>query len=133
MTTIIVAIIQALATIVVALFSYFTNHKIQKISEVKEELRKELKDQHEETLTKIFELEKIVDFNDIDTLRNRIVAFDNLCRLDVCSNNIKKYQYDTAYKDIDKWKSYHIKYPSLNGEIDMAIDNINEHYKKAKF
>ena len=91
------------------------------------------KEQHKETLTKISELEKIVDFNDIDTLRNRIVAFDNLCRLDVCNNNIKKYQYDTAYKDVDKWKSYHVKYPSLNGEIDMAIDNINEHYKKAKF
>ena len=91
------------------------------------------KEQHKETLTKIAELERIVDFNDIDTLRNRIVAFDNLCRLDICFNSIKKYQYDTAYKDVDKWKSYHVKYPSLNGEIDMAIDNINEHYKKAKF
>jgi len=132
-SSIVIALIQAIATIIVAIFTWFTNHKIQKIKEVKEELRKELQDQHNETLTKIADLEKITDNNDIDTVRNRIVAFENLCRLDVNYNTIKKYQYDTAYKDIDKWREYHIKYPSLNGEIDMAIENINEHYKKAKF
>ena len=98
-----------------------------------EEMDKLRVEQHEETMTKINDLEKIVDTNDIDALRNRIVAFDNLCRLDVNNDSIKKYQYDTAYKDVDKWKEYHIKYPSLNGEIDMAIENINEHYKNAKF
>ena len=98
-----------------------------------EEMDRNRKEQHEETLEKIADLEKIVDQNDIDALRNRIVAFDNLCRLDVNNNSIKKYQYDTAYKDVDKWKEYHLKYPTLNGEIDMAIENINEHYRNAKF
>ena len=98
-----------------------------------EEMDKNRKEQHEETLEKIADLEKIVDQNDIDALRNRIVAFDNLCRLDINNNGIKKYQYDTAYKDVDKWAEYHKKYPSLNGEINMAIENINEHYRNAKF
>lgn len=133
MTAIVIAIIQALATIIVAIFTYFTNHKIQKLDDVKNEIRKEMLKQHEETLSKIDELERTTDQNDIDTVRSRIVAFDNLCRLDTDYKSIKKYQYDTAYKDIDKWKMYHKKYPNLNGEIDMAIENINEHYKKAKF
>ena len=132
-STIVIAIIQAVSTTAIAIFTWFTNHRIQKISEVKEELRTELKEQHKETLTKISDLEKIVDNNDIDVVRNRIVAFENLCRLDANNDTIKKYQYDTAYKDITKWKEYHKKYPSLNGEIDIAIDNINEHYKTAKF
>jgi len=102
------------------------NDKIDKMDKLRIE-------QHKETMTKINDLEKIVDQNDIDALRNRIVAFDNLCRLDVNNDSIKKYQYDTAYKDIDKWADYHKKYPSLNGEINIAIENINEHYKKAKF
>ena len=132
-TGIIIALIQAVATIIVAIFTFFTNHKIQSIKKVKEELREELKAQHEETLQKIADLEEITDNNDIDTVRNRIVAFDQLCRLDVNYDSIKKYQYDTVYKDTDKWEQYHIKYPNLNGEIDMAIENINEHFKKAKF
>ena len=103
------------------------------IQKENEPIKKELQEQHKETLTKIADLEKIVDNNDIDVVRNRIVAFENLCRLDIENNSIKKYQYDTAYKDIDKWAEYHIKYSSLNGEINMAIENINEHYKNAKF
>lgn len=98
-----------------------------------EEMDKLRIEQHKETLTKIADLEKIVDSNDIAVVRNRICAFDNLCRLDINNNSIKKYQYDVAYKDIDKWSDYHKKYPNLNGEINMAIENINEHYKKAKF
>lgn len=90
-------------------------------------------EQHDETLERINKLEEIVDQNDIDVVRNRIVAFEQICRLDINNDSIKKYQYDTAYKDIDKWADYHKKYPSLNGEINMAIENINEHYKKAKF
>lgn len=79
------------------------------------------------------ELTRIVDFNDIDAVRNRIVAFENLCRLDYNNNAIKLHQYKTYYKDEDKWAMYHKKYPELNGEINTAIESINEHYKKAKF
>lgn len=109
------------------------NKELEPFSKKIEEMDKLRVEQHKETMTKINDLEKIVDKNDIDTIRNRIVAFDNLCRLDTDYNSIKKYQYDTAYKDIDKWSDYHKKYSNLNGEIDMAIENINEHYKKAKF
>lgn len=82
---------------------------------------------------KIDKLEKIVDQNDIDTIRSRIVAFDNLVRLDIAHNQICRYQYNAIFKDITKWKNYHKKYPQLNGEIDAAIDNIEESFKKANF
>ena len=133
MTTILVTIIQVLGTLAVAMFTYFTNHKIEKIASVKEELRNELKAQHEETLSKIDDLETIVDKNDIDTVRSRIVAFENICRLDVTHDQIKRHQYDTIFKDINKWELYHEKYPSLNGEIDIAIENIQDNFKIAKF
>lgn len=133
MTAIVVASIQALATIIVAIVGWYTNHKVEKISTIKDAIRKELQEQHNETLTKIADLEKRVDDVDIAVVRNRIVAFDQLCRLDTNNDSIKKYQYDVAYKDIDIWADYHKKYPSLNGEINMAIENINEHYKNAKF
>lgn len=133
MESIIIAVIQVVGTIAVAIFTYLTNHKIQKISDVKEELRTELKEQHKETLTKINDLEVIVDQNDIDTVRSRIVAFENLCRLNKDHKQIKKHQFDTIFKDIDKWKQYHVKYPYLNGEIDVAIENIKEDYKEAIF
>lgn len=132
-TGIIIAIIQVLGTIIVAIFTYFTNHKIQKISDVREEIGKEMKAQHEETLEKIKNLEITVDTNDIDTVRSRIVAFDNLCRLDINYDSIALHQYKSNFKDIDKWSLYHEKYPNLNGEIDVAIENIKEHYKKATF
>ena len=79
------------------------------------------------------ELTKQVDFNDIDTVRARISAFDQLCRLDKNYKTIQQHQYNTVFKDIDKWAMYHKKYPELNGEINAAIENINEHYKKAIF
>lgn len=82
---------------------------------------------------KIDKLEKTVDQNDIDTIRSRIVAFDNLVRLDMAHNQICRYQYNAIFKDITKWRGYHKKYPELNGEIDAAIDNIEDSFKKAKF
>ena len=96
-----------------------------------EEMDKNRKEQHNETLSKIKDLEKIVDTNDIDTVRSRIVAFDNIVRLE--TSQIKRYQYDTIFKDITKWEIYHKKYPELNGEINAAIENIQEAFKKAKF
>ena len=53
--------------------------------------------------------------------------------LDVNNDAIKLHQYKTYYKDEDKWTMYHKKYPELNGKLDVAIENIKEHYKKAKF
>lgn len=78
-------------------------------------------------------LKETVDWNDIDTVRNRISAFENLVRLDTNKNQLKKHQYITALKDIDKWKYYHTVYKNLNGEMNLAIQNIEESYKIAKF
>lgn len=89
--------------------------------------------QHQETLVKINDLETRIDEVDIAVVRNRIVSFENLCRLDVNNDNIKLYQYKTFFKDEDKWKEYHVKYPTLNGEIDEAIKNIHKHYENASF
>lgn len=79
------------------------------------------------------ELKTTVDYNDIDTIRHRIASFENLCRLDNLHTEIKRHQYIAAFKDIDKWNKYHEKYKDLNGELKVAIQNIEEAYKKAKF
>lgn len=133
MTAVLVAIIQVCGTVAVALFTYFTNHKVERITNVKEELKKDYELQHKEIIDKINDLEETVDKNDIDTVRSRIVSFDNICRLDKTHDQIKRYQYDTIFKDINKWAQYHKKYPDLNGEIDIAIQNIQESFKVAKF
>jgi len=139
MKDIIIVSIPVLSTIVPSILTYLTNRKIRTLDNVKKEFetkmeanRQEDIARHQETLEKIAKLSETVDWNDIDTVRNRIVAFDNLCRLDKKFTSIKEYQYKTYFKDEDKWKMYHKKYPELNGEINMAIENIREHYKKYK-
>ena len=139
MKDIIIVSIPVLSAIIPSILTYLTNRKISTLDNVKKEFgttiennKKEDIARHQETLDKIAELTKTVDWNDIDTVRNRIVAFDNLCRLDKKFTSIKEYQYKTYFKDEDKWKSYHEKYENLNGEIDLAIENIREHYKNYK-
>jgi len=140
MEQIIIASIQVVGTIAVAIISLMTKNKIEKIDIIKANFQKEIEKRmaqsdnaDKEIIKKIQDLSKTVDFNDIDAVRNRIVAFENLCRLDVNNNEIKLHQYKTYFKDEDKWAMYHKKYPELNGEINVAIESINEHYKKAKF
>ena len=94
-------------------------------SDIKKELENVKKD--------LNQLQTDVDYNDIGTIRNRISNFDCLCRLDTEHNQIEQHQYVTAFKDINKWEKYHEKYEDLNGELKIAIENINEHYKKAIF
>ena len=125
--------------IIPSILTYLTNKKIKTLDSVKKDFEDKMESnkqediaRHQETLDKIAELSETVDWNDIDTVRNRIVAFDNLCRLDKKFTSIKEYQYKTYFKDEDKWKMYHAKYKNLNGEIDLAIENIREHYKKYK-
>ena len=143
MKDIVIVTIQELTTlfgvIIPSILTYLTNKKIKTLDNVKnyfedkmESNRHEDIARHQETLDKLEELTEIVDWNDIDTVRNRIVAFDNLCRLDKNFKSIKEYQYKTYFKDEDKWTSYHNKYPELNGEINLAIENIREHYRKFK-
>lgn len=94
-------------------------------SAIKEELDSVKKD--------IKQLKIEADYREIGTLRNRISSFDALCRLDVNFNQLEKHQYITVFKDIDKWDKYHEIYTDINGELKIAIENIQEHYKKAKF
>lgn len=88
---------------------------------------------YEELKKQVEELTIANDNNDIDTIRRSISAFDNMCRMDINNDSIQKHFYITAFKDIDKWAEYHKKYPNLNGEMNVAIEYIKEHYKKAKF
>lgn len=94
-----------------------------------EDIKKELK----EVKKDIEQLQIKADERDIATLRNRISNFENLVRLDVNKDQLKKHQYVTAFKDIDRWNEYHVKYTSLNGELKLAIQNIEYSYKIAKF
>lgn len=93
------------------------------------DIKKELEDVKKD----IKQLKIEADYREIGTLRNRISSFDALCRLDVNHNQLEKHQYITAFKDIDKWDKYHETYKDLNGELRMAIENIQNHYKEAKF
>ena len=133
MEAIVTTLITAISSIIVAVLTLRTNNKIKKISDLKEDFKSDMEATRKELLAKMETLEKTIDKNDIDAVRNRISAFDQLCRLDVKHNSIQMHQYNTAFKDIDKWKIYHKKYPKLNGEIDVAISNIKDNYKMANF
>lgn len=85
---------------------------------------------NKDIMVKLHYLEAKVDMNDVDTIRNRILANETLIRK---GEHLKLYQYQSIFKDIDKWRAYHEDYPELNGMIDVAIDNIIEAYKKEKF
>ena len=93
----------------------------------------DIKKELQEVKKDIKKLEYDADQRDIGTLRNRISSFENLCRLDVEHTQLKQHQYVTAFKDIDKWNEYHNKYKDLNGELKIAIENIEQAYKTAKF
>ena len=85
---------------------------------------------HRDLNSKISNLETHVDKIEIDTIRNRILSYDALIRK---GEHLKRYQYESVFKDIDKWSMYHKVYTDLNGMIDVAIENIKEAYKNEKF
>ena len=85
---------------------------------------------HRDLYAKLDTLDKKIDQSDIDTIRNRILEYDARVRK---GEHFKQYQYKNVFKDIDKWNQYHTKYPDLNGMIDVAIENITEHYKEETF
>lgn len=114
-TTVIIAGVMALIEI--------TPVKINPISWLGKKLNKS-------TLDKLDSLERTVDMNDIDTVRQRILSYELLLRK---GEHFTQYQYNCLFKDIDKWNKYHEKYPELNGIIKVAIENVYEHYKNEKF
>lgn len=78
------------------------------------------------TNDKLDNLEKTVDKNDIDTVRSRILVNDKLL---TAGEKFKEDEWNSLYKDIDKWEKYHEKYPDLNGIIKLTIEHIEECYK----
>lgn len=82
------------------------------------------------TNDKLDNLEKIVDNNDIDTVRSRILANDKLLAM---GEIFKEDEWNSLYKDIEKWNKYHEKYPNLNGIIRLTIEHIEECYKKQHY
>ena len=140
MKDIIIVSIPVLSAVIPSILTYLTNKKIRTLDSVKKDFetkmeanRQEDIARHQETLDKLAELDKKVDGNEIGVIRNRISSFENLCRLDENNNSIELHQYQNIFKDIDEWESFHDIYKNLNGELNIAIENIKEHYKNAKF
>ena len=129
MTGIVVALINLAGTI----FVFFANKKISKLKDLEKRIDQRMKDNDSKLQLQINEVRKAVDNVNIGNIRSRIVTFDNICRLDIDHNSIQRHQYNAIFKDIDEWAKYHEIYPELNGEINVAIENINEHFKCAKF
>lgn len=134
------ALTTLLGLVIPSILTGSTNKKIKTLDSVKKDFedkmeanRQEDIARHQETLDKIAELDKKVDGNEIGVIRNRISSFENLCRLDENNNSIELHQYQNIFKDIDEWESFHAIYKNLNGELNIAIENIKEHYKNAKF
>ncbi|MEG1506868.1 MAG: hypothetical protein RR478_05170, partial [Bacilli bacterium] len=97
------------------------------------DIQKELFNNNEQTNEKIDKLDlkientnKKIDWNDIDAVRNRIVGNDMLIKK---GQKLEYYQKQNALKDIDKWNIYHDIYKELNGEVNIAVDNIVEYCK----
>lgn len=82
------------------------------------------------TNDKLDNLEKIVDNNDIDTVRSRILANDKLLAM---GETFREDEWNSLYKDIEKWNKYHEKYPELNGIIKLTIEHIEECYKEQHY
>lgn len=100
------------------------------LSYIGRKLNKSMTDKIDKMNNKIDDLESHVDKIEIDTVRNRILAVDRLVRK---GSHLTLYEYKAVFKDIEIWTNFHEKYPSLNGMIDIAIENIKEAYKKEEF
>ena len=88
-------------------------------------INKSLSDKIDSVSSKVGELEEKVDMNDIDTIRNRIIANEALLRK---GEIFTEKQWENVYFDITKWQNYHETHKELNGFLKVVIENINEHY-----
>ena len=119
-----------LIILIVGVFVEIAPVKINPISYLGKLLTKDLHNKVDSLEKKVDSLEKTVDHNDIDTVRNRILANETLLRK---AEHFTRYQYECLFKDIDKWNNYHEEYPDLNGLLKIAIKNIEETYKQERF
>lgn len=119
-----------LGLVLLGMIVEITPVKISPLAYIGKKLNKTLNDKIDTMNTKVDNLEAHVDMIEIDTIRNRILSYDALIRK---GEHMKRYQYESIFKDIDKWVLFHKLYPELNGMIDVAIENIREAYKNEKF
>ena len=104
--------------------------KIDELAENQKELNNTMEINHKDLRNKISEVRKKVDMNDIDTIRTRILDSESLLRK---GEQFTKTQWESLYKDIQKWNNYHKDYKDLNGFLKVAIENIDEMYKNAVY
>lgn len=123
-----------LAVTILMMFVEITPIKINPISWLIARLNKPTLDRidnlESQTNKRLDELEKQGDERDIGNIRNRILANESLLRK---GEHFKRYQYESLYKDIDRWNEYHRKYPDLNGLLKNAIKFIDECYENETF
>lgn len=104
--------------------------KMEELAENQKELNNTMEINHKDLRNKISEVRKKVDMNDIDTIRTRILDSESLLRK---GEQFTKTQWESLYKDIQKWNNYHKDYKDLNGFLKVAIENIDEMYKNAVY
>lgn len=115
---------------ILMIFVEITPIKINPISCLISRLNKPTLDKIGEIEDKLHELEKQGDERDIGNIRARILANESLLRK---GEHFKRYQYESLYKDIDRWNWYHEKYKDLNGLLKSAIKYIDECYENEVF
>lgn len=119
-----------LGLVLLGMIVEITPVKISPLAYIGRKLNKTLNDKIDTMNTKVDNLETHVDKIEIDTIRNRILSYDALIRK---GEKLKRYQYESVFKDVNLWTNYHSKYVELNGMIDVAIENIREAYKNETF
>lgn len=112
-----------LALLILGMLVEITPVKINPISWLGKQFNKTINE-------KLDKLEKTVDYNDIDTVRNRIIANDKLLS---AGENFTEDQWNSLYKDVRKWDKYHEKYNDLNGIIKLTIEHIDKCYKEQHY
>lgn len=106
------------AIIVLGMFIEIVPVKVSPLNWIGKHLNKSISD-------RLDILEEKVDMNDIDTIRNRIIANEALLRK---GEVFTEKQWENLYKDVSKWNMYHDTHRELNGFLKVVIENIDEHY-----
>lgn len=116
-----------LGLLVLGMFVEIVPIKWSPLGYIGRKINKNLSDKIDNISNKVDNLEEKVDNNDIDTIRNRIIASEALLRK---GETFTEKQWENVYKDISKWNMYHERYTNLNGFLKAVIENIDEYFHK---
>lgn len=118
MVTIICEVIGAIAMIIVALISKNTNKKVDKISTLKEEFKKEIE-------SEVGKVSKKIDTNEKDNLRFQILSFAGDLR-----NGVRKtrQEFETIFVFYDKYEDILKELGQRNGYLDTEFNYIKTQY-----